>query len=367
MNIDTGLREAKLVDSSDGSDVNAVEIKIPDTQEALKELKVVEEEEEKVANAKIEELLEDIPVEEDSEADRALRDKIRLSSSSGQTSQLQLSIESVQKYRTLDARKLAQSLEVLAELGHELEFGAKIVDSSANHLLAIIKSKDIPTTTREIAARVLGASMRNNPGALSKVSGNDIVKSLLDTIDTSNNSQLNGRLIYAMGSVVSNGEGDGSASKRDTDYLENRGGEVLRRAFTGGNSDLKRKISTFVFDRALKLVWPDQEFVDWSDTFQDALVKNDLIGEDKLRVFEALTEMHEYTVEPQEGDIVKRGVSEMLPVRDDFLQWIARESDYYKGRSVDVDGTEGQYKDEILRARHNVYGNPLAARKNEEL
>lgn len=377
MNVETGLREAKLLDSGDGSEVNAVEVKLPDTEAVVKELNNVEYED--LTQQSEVDLLAEIPEveEEDSEADKELRDKIRLSSSSGQAGQLYESIENIKKYQKIEPRILSQSLEVLADLGHELEFGERIVSRNTKELLEIIQKKQIPPHIREIAARALGASMRNNPGALAKVADQGIVKSLLETIDSSDNDKLSGRLIYALGSVVGTGEGSDLMGKHDAEYLEGRGGEVFRRAFDEGTGELKRKISTFVFDRALKLAWPDKEFSEWSDTFQGALVKKSLNGEDKLRVFEALTQIQEYMVDRSEtgsggageGRIVKRDVAEMLPVRDDFLQWLAKEADEYRDRQAinDDDDIEEQFKEILLQSRHSVFGNPMAGRKNEEL
>lgn len=108
-------------------------------------------------------------------------------------------------------------METLSDLGHELDYGARIAGGGSKQLISIIQSSAVTDDLKEIAARALGASLRNNPSAIEKVSDLNVVKSLLEAVENSKDDTLTGRLVYAVGSIVSNGEGDMSIYKRHDD------------------------------------------------------------------------------------------------------------------------------------------------------
>lgn len=358
--MNTGLKEAKIIIPEDNNDSNAVQV-IPDTTNK-------DNSDDTLFDDQLNEDLYEIE-EKESQADRELRKKIKQLNFGGEITQLTESLLKLENYKKLNIRDFSQVLEVLSELGHELEYGIKIVENSINELLSIIQDDTLSDQLRGTAAKALGASFRNNPVAISKVSSVNIIKPLLDTIEKTNNNNFIGRLVYAIGSVVSNGEGDRHYyEKHDSEFLLDQGGEVFRRAFVNGGADLKKKISTFVFDHAVKLAWPKSELINWSNTFQSTLAKNELDGESKFMVFETLTEIHQYTGEisstlQEPNRIIKRSKEEMLPVRDDFLQWLSKEMEFYNVHKHIKDDEENIYRKLIIQARHSIYGNPLAERK----
>lgn len=360
INVDTGKKEAKLVGNEETNE-NEMQVVIPS-----KNLEVSKQDE--LFERETDELPEQIPEEEDSEEDLHLRAQIQNSVDHGQISQLSESLEKIQKYQRLEKKSLIHALETLSDLGHEIDFGVKIAERGTKSLLSIIRNPVVSNDLKEIAARAFGASLRNNPAAMNKLSDTGVVRELLEEIEKSNDSRLSSRLVYAVGSVVSNGEADKTIySPYDAEFLESHGGEILRRSFNEGNEDLKRKISTFVYDRGLRLVWPDSELKQWSDLFQDALLKSSVDSETKYSVFETLTELHEYMGEWNPSDAlpnqrVKRSLSEMLPVRDDFLKWLSEEAETYRYKRV-KDENEQEYQNVLLRVRHSVYGNKMAERK----
>lgn len=297
-----------------------------------------------------------------------LREQIRQSADYGHLSQLSESLENLQKYQKLDKRTLVHTLETLSDLGHEVDFGARIAQDASENLIKIIESPAVSDDLKEIAAQALGASLRNNPAAMKKVAGPEVVKTMLEQVEKSKDHKLTSRLVYAVGSIVSNGEADKSIYLPfDNEFLNSHGGEIFRRAFQDGNNDVKRKISTFVYDRGLRLVWPDTELNEWSDLFQHALIKDSIDKDTKFSVFQTLTELHEYMGEWNPSDAlpnerVKRSTAEMLPVRDDFLQWLSNETENYRYKRL-ADEEEQEYQSLLLRVRHSVYGNRMAGRK----
>lgn len=358
LDMQTGLQEAKLLDESDKTDTE---------DPNKKAIEVVVNEEEGL-----------IPLEEEKEvpedeSDVKLKHQVKNLESSHH--ELSPSLETLQNYKAATAPVLTSALESLADLGHELDFGALIVkQENLQPLLSIIQDTSLLPSIRETAVRALGASLRNNPDALNAASTHKIttilittMKSILDnssSISTdAQSNKLVGRLIYALGSIVGTGQGDETLyAGANAEYFQAEGNSVLRQAFETAGPDVKRKIANFISDRIL--AWPIAEAQKWSNTFQNELTQNKLDEYTKSAVFETLVKMHEFSLdkqEPLQGEqqVLRkrnnRNAEEELPVDDQFLNWLVKQAE-------DKNADEDLIK-EAKRVRHDVFGNPLARRK----
>lgn len=358
LDMQTGLQEAKLLDESDKTDTE---------DPNKKAIEVVVNEEEGL-----------IPLEEEKEvpedeSDVKLKHQVKNLESSHH--ELSPSLETLQNYKAATAPVLTSALESLADLGHELDFGALIVkQENLQPLLSIIQDTSFLPSIRETAVRALGASLRNNPDALNAASTHKIttllittMKSILDnssSISTdAQSNKLVGRLIYALGSIVGTGQGDETLyAGANAEYFQAEGNSVLRQAFETAGPDVKRKIANFISDRIL--AWPIAEAQKWSNTFQNELTQNKLDEYTKSAVFETLVKMHEFSLdkqEPLQGEqqVLRkrnnRNAEEELPVDDQFLNWLVKQAE-------DKNADEDLIK-EAKRVRHDVFGNPLARRK----
>lgn len=346
--MESGVQEAKLLDDSVPDNSQAVEI-VPDQDH--EELIVLDDE-----------------VAHDDPEDAVIKETLRTAAPVSDYSELSTSLAVLQSYKTADGPKLTAALEALADLGHEIDFGVKIVQpESLVPLLHIVKEPSFSQSDKEIAVRVIGASLRNNPAAIKNTFGLKVTETLIEVIhqlatdslhyDPAGN-KLAGRIVYALGSLVSNGEGDPEIyGEADREYAQNHGGLILRRSFIAGGPDVKRKTAIFVSDRAL--LWPVAEIRDWSDLFQKELIQGQLDTSTKEAVLETLVKMHEFAPDTQSEQQVLRKrdhsvAEEELPVDDRFLNWLSKQA------SSDSDEV---YLNEVKRVRHQVFGNPLAARK----
>lgn len=346
--METGVQEAKLLDDSIPDNSQAVEI-VPDDDH--EELIILEDEE-----------------SHDDPEDAIIQETLRTAAPLSDHSELSTSLAVLQSYKTVDGSKLTAALEALADLGHEIDFGVKITKpESLAPLLHIVKEPSFSSSDKEIAVRVIGASLRNNPAAIKNTFGLKVTDTLIETIhelgtddlqyDTAGN-KLAGRVVYALGSLVSNGEGDPAIySEADREYTESNGGLILRRLFWAGDSDVKRKIAVFASDRVL--LWPVADLREWSKELQTALAHDKLATATKEAVLETLVKMHEFAPDTHNEQQVLRKrdhtvAEEELAVNPHFLHWLADEA-ASKG--------DEDYLKEVKRVRHQVFGNPLAARK----
>ncbi|KAF5100584.1 hypothetical protein D0Z00_001203 [Geotrichum galactomycetum] len=359
LDMQTGLQEAKLLDESDKT-----ETEDPNN----KAIEVIVDEEEGLIP------LEDEPeAPEEDESDVKLKHQVKYLESSHH--ELSPSLETLQNYKTATAPALTSALESLADLGHELDFGALIAkQENLKPLLNIVQDASLLPSVRETAVRALGASLRNNPDALKAASTSKITTLLITTMksilnnsnsistDTQNN-KLVGRLIYALGSTVGTGQGDETLYQgANAEYSQAEGNSVLRQAFETAGADVKRKTANFISDRIL--TWPIAEAQKWSNTFQNELTQNKLDESTKSVVFETLVKMHEFSLDEQEQlqgeqQVLRkrnnRNSEEELPVDDKFLNWLIKQAE-------DKNADEDLIK-EAKRVRHDVFGNPLARRK----
>ena len=261
-------------------------------------------------------------------------------------SELSPLLEVIQNHQAARPSRLLSALESLAELGHDHEFGVIIAKSrNIENLLEIIENKSgrYSASSREFGARVIGASLRNNPKAARQSADIQIIERLLKSMETIfmssiepistdvQNNKLIGSLIYAIGSVLStNGQLQEDYSHQ---FRINHGGEILRRAFAVVGQDVKRKCCNFVFDLAFSLRWSDEELGLWSLFFQNALLMNPAELNANLRelILETLVRIHQYILDPsgkqdQQEPRKRTKQDPLMPVSEKFYKWVSQTS-----------------------------------------
>lgn len=349
--METGLQEAKLLDEEDQTQEQGVVL--------------LDEDEEELTTV-------DGETVHDDPEESAIRQNVKQAAPVSDHSELSTSLAVLQKYKSAGESKLLAALESLADLAHEIDFGTVIVDSAnLKNLMAIVQDSKSSPATRETAVRTIGASLRNNPEAVKLTLGSKVTESLLKTLHELNkpglsrdsaSNKLVGRLVYALGSIVSTGEADPTVyGESDHAYISSNGGDVLRQSFQVAGPDVQQKIATFVSDRALSPVWPITELRYWSSFLQKELSEGKLTESAKESVLDTLVRMHEFAVDQPHGEqqtLRKRDHAveeEELKVQDSFLNWLVKQADT---------ASDKETKQSLLRARHEVFGNPLARRKN---
>lgn len=240
----------------------------------------------------------------------------------------------------IDIQKF-DKLEDVADWAHDIEYGEKIAASSQflTKLISLIGDFNISSKTRELAARIFGASFRNNPAALNELfkTHESIVSELLDLcVKEKDNALLQSRLIYALGSLLTDSRG--------IEIFRKINGETqLQHVFSLENTPLTVKSKCAVLVEKL-LDGENRQEVNkrWSDLFQQALY-TEQYDDGTLPILETLTKIHE---------------QDKLTVQKDFLKWLASTSSSSKNKDPEL-------HEFAKSVRHRVFGNPNAQRKEE--
>lgn len=250
--------------------------------------------------------------------------------------------------KALRTREISEEqLEDLNDLAHDLKFGSAIIKDGVYDLLKVIKD-DRAGKKREIAARALGAAIRNNPSSQTFLVDNqveitstclDLLKHLTTTGWLCNKLKyevLISRIIYVLGSSVTMPGGW-------QQFVSGKGSDVLFQVFEKADIPLKSKISNFVVDRLGQEWWSSDETEKWCDVIQKDLAAS-LPSSDQIDLFGNLCYLKQQV--PTFTD------------RLDFLEWIAS-LHAQKGHRTGMDDLV-----EIASQHRHEFGNPLAGRKH---
>ncbi|KAG5365690.1 Nucleotide exchange factor SIL1 [Yarrowia sp. B02] len=248
------------------------------------------------------------------------------------------------------------ALSQLEELSHEIDFGIALSDvDPLKALLKVIEDGKIDVESKVMAARTIGASLRNNAHALQKVldSKIDLVKSLLDDLEESGKEKadkLSASLVYALSAILKSPE-------TVTRFVDLHGGNTLRKLYETGSDDVKGRISTLVEDvlatpdlhndfasitdavKKRSVNWWDDELKEWSGVFQKSLPTK-LSAKVKSKVYASLS-------------AIRRNFREAVDGSEDFLNWI----DHPKKAAAEV---EDELKKLLKQDRAELWGNAKA-------
>lgn len=275
-------------------------------------------------------------------------------------------LEAVNSDQDLDESRM----ETIAELAHDIEYGPIIIQHSAEKLAELIGNTKLSINIRDYAARILGASLRNNPYAQNALFDQDttFVASLVATLTKERHGALQSRILYALGSVLTDPRGK-------FQFLQINGLMPLRAILErGSNSEaIKNRVVTLLSD----LLDTDndssyytteldydlaKELQIWADLCVEALMAygNDIPAASEDYAFNLLQLLTQIKKEGAQPDATKSAYNGHITVSGSFIQWLAKQA--VKSRKQDSD-----YAKLVKEVRHKVFGNPLAARNHDDL
>lgn len=284
------------------------------------------------------------------------------------------SVDEVVTFQVGDSTyRLEQALNTLADLSHDIEFGARLSEEPAifdsmvalaDEFLSTKVKVANPTNLRlsELIFRLMGSALRNNPEAINNVLEKQHV-SFVDGLFATLTDPVVPEIIHkrVLG-VIHALTADRRFSYRYFNHSipENANGlHKLIAVFPSLGSSSQVRVANIFEDLRL---FPDSEKrseLDESNVveaisayLQDHLAQRRSASDDQAHLFfKSLLELHS---------------KNEVPVSKSFLQWLSQESENKKAnlRENDSPVTPDSYDDLVLRARHGIFGNPHA-RKDE--
>jgi hypothetical protein len=249
------------------------------------------------------------------------------------------------------------SLEELTEYAHDIDHGVTIVEQALPRLLQIVEDRNEGIDRREMACRVIGASLSNNPGALSAAGkqGSNVVTRLLKILETEpmqKDSLIINRLIYSLKVALGDNRGR-------LEYVAAAGGTILRKLFAHGQANTVYKLAELVENSMVRPIiseesWRRGELEAWAAEFEKRLIAvgspRDADFADKA-VLDALT-------------AIKRDAIFDLKVSRSFLKWLATMAKKSHIHDPSMPDPDWQLAERAGEVRHLVFGNPKAQRKH---
>lgn len=339
MNFETSEKEAKLLDPSEVNDHGVV---LSDTQEAHEEDELVHGLSRKEMHAKI----------------QAFRNKETTERSKASDSDLngfQSAVDEVIGYSDDDYR-LQKALDTLDDLSHDLEFGAKLTSEKVifTSLLSIAQNSSIEKIKDKVY-RIMAASLRNNPeatnNALKELSKNFVTDLLLEI--PSSTDVIQKRILGVVQALVQNSHfsnqyfSPNTANSEGLIYLIGtylKLGKESKSRFVNIFEDLG--LAQDIERRSTK----DAD-VEVSKYLQTSLASKTASSNQLKVYFSELKLLHE------QNDDLKPTL--------EFMQWLSEEVETRKDlKKRDDYSTESKdFDTEMLRARYEVFGNPMGLRK----
>ncbi|CAN3359848.1 nucleotide exchange factor Sil1p [Diutina catenulata] len=220
-----------------------------------------------------------------------------------------------------DGDRVAPALELLAELAHDIEYGDKLTRNPQAFLkLSQLAKRDLEH--QDSVYRLMASSLRNNPDAIDNAASSphtpEMVAQMLADLKTSDDTTQK-RILGVVAPLTKN--------KRElVEYYPWLGDGARQRLFNALEDD-KRSDDT-----------PQEEV----SSYLQKRVPEEVENPEFKRYFESLVDLHER--------------DESLRANPEFLEWLASQVQKRQG-----DGSE--FSHEMLRARHEVFGNPMGMRK----
>lgn len=354
MNIETGAREAKLVDNSENTQNNIVVVDQP--AEDVEEL-----ERQKETERKIKETIENYR----NERKQFSRSRV----SELELNDFQSSVDELLKFgEGGDLGRLEKALETLADLSHDIEFGVRLTKEPEIYA-ALTKIGEAVTEDLQIvekAYRIMGSALRNNPEAVENViSGQPesfatelfVILQLPET-----NSVIQKRVLGVISALATNHNFAYQYFNID-DVAKSHGLDLLIELFPRSGRNSRERITNILEDleviqevpsydrRSLEMsVKPEYKI---SKLLQARFAGEKMKSEAQFHsYFQTLVDLHE------QND---------LDVSKEFLAWLSEEVELRQlgQRALDhvYSGEKRDFDHLMLDVRHRVFGNPNAHRK----
>ncbi|QRG39367.1 hypothetical protein FDK38_003809 [Candidozyma auris] len=320
MNMDTNEREAKLLDpnETDGAELVAVD----NQEEAHEETRKQIEE----ALAKFKEQVKTYK-----------RSKVN----EGELNDFGSAVAEIMNFDD-DLGRAEEALNTLSELAHDREFGVRLTQKpdifEKIHTIALEVNEP---RIKETCYGILGASLSNNPEAVTNVLQNqpslfvDTLFGVLRQKDTTDRIQK--RVLGVLQGLTS-----------DAKFVQQRIGDIIT-VFPSLGQQAKDRVAVILEDLNLtEKASKADEMV--SNYLQEWLSAAKSTSEFQFKqYFKTLAELHE---------------TGLLKPSKQFLLWLSEETEK---RKADKDAKDVDFNKFMLDARHVIFGNPNAARKADEL
>ena len=343
LNIDTLEKEAKLM-STDGKDEPVQEVVVGgELQDHSKE--AISENLQKLHERKHPQVKQE----------HALRTKV----SKGDLSNFDAACLEVENFKPheSDLERLHLALDTLEELSHDIEFGVKLTSykTTFQSLLNIANSVSDPKVTEKVY-RVMGSSLRNNPEAISNILTN-FDKSYVDNLFEhlpNEDDVLQKRILGIIQALVQNSH----FARQYFSFDHSSGLNDLIAIFPKLGSSSKARASNILEDLQLFPATNDRRSIEDQDPesqvskfIQNSFVGNKLDEKNFKPYFDQLVSLHE--------------LNKSLRPSGDFLSWLAEEAESRKENKKrnDYSQEDQEFDEYMLRARHEVFGNPMGLRK----
>ncbi|CUM55282.1 Nucleotide exchange factor SIL1 [Debaryomyces fabryi] len=286
--------------------------------------------------------------------------------STGDLNDFLSSVDEVQQYlQGGDASRLSTALDTLIELSHDLEFGVKLTqDSSVFRSLFDVSKLVQDKELQEKVYRIMGSSLRNNPDAVTNVLNNQdarFVQGLFDKLNSDASDVIKKRILGIIHALTQNSHFN---AKYFNSNNENSAIDSLVAVFPSLESQSQTRLMNIFED--LKLLdgaksnekRAIEESTDpksqYSHFLQQLLSNNGVTSENQFKLyFNKLSEVHSQ--------------DKSLKPSKEFMEWLSKEAELRSKGNHERDSSyteeDKQFDQDLLRARHVVFGNPMGLRK----
>lgn len=256
-----------------------------------------------------------------------------------------------------DISRMEKALDTLSELSHDLDFGERLT-TDPRIFSSLLNAAELVAGEPSIAEkcfRIMGSSLRNNPVAIENVlekQDDRFVGWLFAVLEQLSTPDVVQKRILGVVHALTSNTAYAYQKFNAHDHTKAEGFERLVRIFPGVGASSRERIALILEDlNLLPLEKREEESVPEvrvSAMLQEMVTKSKT--EKQLRaLFESLVQLHlQHQVKPS----------------DEFLLWLSKESEARKHNKVrDVETVLDTL---LLDARHAVFGNPNAVRKADE-
>ncbi|RCK63277.1 Nucleotide exchange factor SIL1 [Candida viswanathii] len=344
LNIDTLEKEAKLMDAEAQDEVPVQELVVDgELQDHSKE--AIQENLQKIHEKKHPEVKQD-----HSHRSKVNKDDLNNFDSAS------LEVENYKPGES-DIERLNTALDTLEELSHDIEFGEKLT-ADKNIFQSLLRIADTVNDAKveEKAYRIMGSSLRNNPEAINNLLANfdsDFVGNLFSQL-AAKDDILQKRILGIIQALSQNGH----FTREYFSFDHSSGLDNLIEIFPQLGSESQVRASNILEDLQLFPVTNDRRSLEDQDPesrvskfIQNSFVNNKLDENNFKPYFNQLAKLHE-------------GNKDLKPTHD-FLAWLAEEAELRKENKKrdDYSQADKDFDEFMLRARHEVFGNPMGMRK----
>ncbi|SJM84167.1 related to Nucleotide exchange factor SIL1 [Zygosaccharomyces bailii] len=264
-------------------------------------------------------------------------------------------------HSTKDVEKLENKLDDLMVFAHDYKHGYKIITHEFGLLRNISFNQNLPVSVREMGIRMVASCLRNNPSSVDYVKEHypEIVHEMFSELDmiidgsskTATDTALAKRFLSVLDLVLSKSY-----------HFDKNQMLILKKVYSLNDKQLKIKVLELIskyfaqpqnsLDKR-ELEESASDVREWAQELQ-SWIQDDSIDELHTRkFFNSL-----YNIKKQLGPEIKMDPS--------FVNWLARQAERRKvnmeDQREDRDVEQDSFDKKLVESRHLVFGNPMAHR-----